>query len=212
MASSAELLENAVGDIWDSGVVKSDQSTYVVYSGKSLDPATRYWWRVRVGTNKGMCAWSETAMFQTGFPEGENAWGAEWIGGEMPGDVPMEAVPARYFRKSFALPQAQVKYASLYIVGLGLYEAYINGHKLGDGVLLQAPTEYFQSVRYDVHDMGAFLRRGNNTVGVILGNGRHTPERMCTMRWFGFPDFMHVWRLFMRMAADKPFAATIRGK
>jgi len=193
VASSPELLDRSVGDVWDSGAVKSDRSTYVAYSGKRLAPATRYWWKVRVDTNKGMCAWSEPAMFQTGFPEGENSWGAEWIGGELPGDVPSEAVPARYFRKSFALPQTQVEYASLYIVGLGLYEAYINGHKLGDGVLLQAPTEYFQSVRYDVHDIGAFLRRGGNTVGVILGNGRHTPERMRTMRWFGFP------RLYARL-------------
>jgi len=193
VASSAELLDKSVGDVWDSGVVKSDRSTYVAYSGKRLAPATRYWWKVSVGTNKGRCAWSEPAMFQTGFPEGENSWGAEWIGGELPGDDPSEAVPARYFRKSFALPQTPVEYASLYIVGLGLYEAYINGHKLGDGVLLQAPTEYFQSVRYDVHDIGAFLRKGNNTVGVTLGNGRHTPERMHTMRWFGFP------RLYARL-------------
>lgn len=193
VASSPQLLAKSIGDIWDSGVVKSDQSAYVAYAGQPLHPATRYWWKVRVGTNKGMCGWSDTALFQTGFPEGENSWGAEWIGGEMPGDVPMEAVPARYLRKTFNVPHSQVSYASLYIVGLGLYEAYVNGHKLGDGVLLQAPTEYFQSVRYDVHDLGKLLRQGDNTIGVILGNGRHTPERMRTMRWFGYP------RLFARL-------------
>jgi alpha-L-rhamnosidase len=187
VASSPELLESSVGDVWDSGVVKSDQSTYVEYAGAPLRPATRYWWKVNVMTNKGKCGWSGPAMFQTGFPEGENSWGAEWIGGELPGDIPMEAIPARYLRKSFSIKQSPIKYASLYIVGLGIYEAYINGHRLGDGVLLQAPTEYFQSVRYDVHDIGEFLRNGNNTIGVTLGNGRHTPERMRTMRWFGFP-------------------------
>lgn len=193
VASSPALLGKGIGDMWDSGVVKTDQSTYVTYSGKVLSPATRYWWKVRVNTNKGVCDWSEVALFQTGFAGGENSWGAEWIGGEMLGDIAMEAVPARYFRKSFVVSPSEVKYASLYIVGLGLYEAYINGHKLGNGVLLQAPTEYFQSVRYDVHDIGEFLRQGNNTIGVTLGNGRHTPERMHTMRWFGFP------RLFTRL-------------
>ena len=79
VASSPELLESSVGDVWDSGVVKSDQSTYVEYAGAPLRPATRYWWKVNVMTNKGKCGWSGPAMFQTGFPEGENSWDAEAI-------------------------------------------------------------------------------------------------------------------------------------
>ena len=42
VASSPELLESSVGDVWNSGVVKSDQSTYVEYAGAPLRPATRY--------------------------------------------------------------------------------------------------------------------------------------------------------------------------
>lgn len=193
VASSPDLLAKGAGDVWDSGTVESDQSVYIPFAGIPLKPATRYWWKVRITTNKGETPWSEPQMFQTGFPAGENSWGAQWIGGEMPGDVAMEAVPARHLRKSFNLNGGEIKYASLYIVGLGLYEAYLNGKKVVDDALSQAPTEYFQSIRYNVHDVTEQLRAGQNTIGVILGNGRHTPERMRTMRWFGYP------RLYARL-------------
>lgn len=189
VASSPELLAADKGDLWDSGNVKSDASLYVPYGGRKLVPMERCWWKVKVNTNRGSSPWSEPALWQTGLPD-EAAWEAEWIGGELPGDNGAVAVPARYLRKSFDAGHSPVKHASLYIAGLGLYEAFLNGRRIGDGVLLQAPTEYFQSVRYDVHDVTPLLKSGMNTLGVTLGNGRHTPERMHTMRWFGFPRLL----------------------
>lgn len=182
--------KNGTGIMWDSGAVDSDQSIYIPYAGKQLEPMTRYWWSVSVTDNHGETAASEPCVFQTGIPGGESRWDAEWIGGEISGDKPMEAVPARYLRKQFALTGTDVDYATLYIVGLGLYEAYLNGHKVTDDVLLQMPTMYNKLVRYNAHDVTDLLKKGQNTIGVTLSNGRFAPERMMTMKWFGFPRML----------------------
>lgn len=182
--------KNGTGIMWDSGAVDSDQSIYIPYAGKKLEPMTRYWWSVSVTDNHGETAASEPCVFQTGIPGGESRWDAEWIGGEISGDKPMEAVPARYLRKQFALTGTDVDYATLYIVGLGLYEAYLNGHKVTDDVLLQMPTMYNKLVRYNAHDVTDLLKKGQNTIGVTLSNGRFAPERMMTMKWFGFPRML----------------------
>lgn len=192
VASDPSLLA-AGGDMWDSGIVQSDSSVYVPYRGKMLEPMTRYWWQVEIEDNRGHIAKSCPVMFQTGITGGENAWGAEWIGGELPGDRPMEAVPARYLRRQFVREGKKVKYATLYIVGLGLYDAFLNGKRIGDAVLQQMPTEYTKLIRYNAHDVTDMLKSGSNTVGVTLSNGRFAPEGMKTMKWFGFP------KLFCRL-------------
>ncbi len=190
VSSSPELLAADQGDLWDSGEVASAESIYIPYSGKSLEPATRYWWKACAGTSRGDTDWSAPTIFQTGITGGERDWQAQWIGGAMAGDSLMHSVPARYLRKTFDAGDREVSYASLYIAGLGLYEPYLNGQKLSDGVLLQAPTVYDRIVRYDVHDATDLLRRGTNTLGVILGNGRYSPERIASMRWFGAPRLL----------------------
>lgn len=192
VAENPESLSNkdGTGIMWDSGAVDSDQSIYIPYAGKQLEPMTRYWWSVSVTDNHGETAACEPCVFQTGIPGGESRWDAEWIGGEISGDKPMEAVPARYLRKQFALTGTDVDYATLYIVGLGLYEAYLNGHKVTDDVLLQMPTMYNKLVRYNAHDVTDLLKKGQNTIGVTLSNGRFAPERMMTMKWFGFPRML----------------------
>lgn len=48
---------------------------------------------------------------------------------------------ARYFRKEFKANKP-VKRATVSIIGLGLYELYLNGQRLGDQVLAPSPTDY----------------------------------------------------------------------
>ncbi|MDT0398246.1 family 78 glycoside hydrolase catalytic domain [Streptomyces edwardsiae] len=70
----------------------------------------------------------------------------------------------------FTLPK-HVRSARLYIAGLGIYEASINGESVGDAVLEPANTDYAERVQYATYDVTDRLRTGANTLGVALGNG-----------------------------------------
>lgn len=71
---------------WDSGVVKSDESTDIRYGStgeaKDLRPENDYWWRVSVVDNRGVETVSDVAKFSTGLMSNKiGAWdGAQWIG------------------------------------------------------------------------------------------------------------------------------------
>ncbi len=101
-------------------------------------------------------------------------------------------LPARYLRKEFAAPAA-VKRATLYVSGLGLFEAYLNGKKAGDDALVPAVSQFDKRVFYRTYDVTRLLRPGANALGVILGNGRYFAPRQwmnINMRMFGFPKLM----------------------
>jgi alpha-L-rhamnosidase len=101
-------------------------------------------------------------------------------------------LPARLLRKDFTAP-AQVKRATLYVSGLGLFEAYLNGEKVGHDVLVPALSEYEKRVYYMTYDATKLLRPGSNALGVMLGNGRFFPPRHnipFATRRFGYPKLM----------------------
>lgn len=68
--------------VWNSGIVKTDESLNILYSGDSLKPCTRYNWRVIVWDNQGNTT-ASGSWFETGFLNNSmKAWGsAKWIGG-----------------------------------------------------------------------------------------------------------------------------------
>ncbi|MFI6565972.1 family 78 glycoside hydrolase catalytic domain [Streptomyces sp. NPDC050534] len=72
--------------------------------------------------------------------------------------------------QDFTLPHA-VRSARLYIAGLGVYDATLNGKPVGDAVLEPANTTYNRRVQYATYDVTDRLRAGANTIGVALGNG-----------------------------------------
>ncbi|WNE94300.1 family 78 glycoside hydrolase catalytic domain [Streptomyces luomodiensis] len=74
------------------------------------------------------------------------------------------------FAKDFSLPQG-IRSARLYLTGLGIYDARINGRPVGDAVLEPANTDFADRVQYATYDVTKRLRRGANTLGVALGNG-----------------------------------------
>lgn len=58
--------ENGKGNVWDSGVIKSNQSISVNYKGNALQPNKTYFWRVKVTTNtEGESTWSDIKAFRT---------------------------------------------------------------------------------------------------------------------------------------------------
>jgi alpha-L-rhamnosidase len=129
----------------------------------------------------------------------DSAWGPAKVLGDY-GMAPWGAVgwaerrvlPARMLRKEFNV-QGQVVRATLYFSGLGLSEAYLNGAKVGDGVLVPALSDYDKRVFYLTYDVTGRLTPGANALGVILGNGRYfAPRRNVPTftRTFGYPKLL----------------------
>eukprot|EP01035_Chromulina_nebulosa_P009827 gene9827-13257_t len=137
VSSSVEKLAANEGDLWDSQKLGFSNSIHVVYSGKNLKSRAECYWKVKVWTNKGESEWSEPAHWSMGLINYVD-WKGRWIGLDKlsPWDkeVLNARLSARYFRKDFAA-KAPVKKAKVYIMGLGLYELFINGKRIGDQVL-----------------------------------------------------------------------------
>lgn len=108
------------------------------------------------------------------------AWQARWITRR---SAPLGSwygapQPAPLLRRDFTLPGA-VQRATLWICGLGYYEARLNGRRVGDHVLDPIVTQYDRRARYLRHDVTALLQPGANAIGVTLGAGWyncHTAE------------------------------------
>lgn len=217
VASSVDLLKEP--DLWQSGKVKSEESNRIEYAGKSLSSRAECWWQVRVWDKNGTVSeWSEPAFWRMGILD-SNEWKAKWIGAPWQGEEPLPKPsnpgvklpaelppPAPLLRKSFALNK-KIKQAVVFVTGLGYFEFYLNGEKVGNDVLVPNQTNYgkrpglidenipledhFRDYRvmylaYDVKDM---LQQGNNVAGAIVGNGFYNPAKYWALG-YGTPRFI----------------------
>ncbi|MFA5863940.1 MAG: family 78 glycoside hydrolase catalytic domain [Phycisphaerae bacterium] len=91
---------------------------------------------------------------------------ARWIG--MPEVFRGRSSPL--LRREFKV-EATVTSATLTICGLGYYEAYLNGCRVGDHVLDPAQTDYDLRCLYVTYDVTSQLQPGYNVLGVMLGDG-----------------------------------------
>lgn len=79
-ASTPERLRRGQPDLWDTGRVESDQSTWVPYEGKPLASHQQVWWHVRVWDNHhNVSPWSQPATWTMGILDPAE-WRAQWIG------------------------------------------------------------------------------------------------------------------------------------
>ncbi|MFC1601607.1 family 78 glycoside hydrolase catalytic domain [Candidatus Sumerlaeota bacterium] len=86
--------------------------------------------------------------------------------------------PSPLLRKEFAVTK-DVRRARVYISGIGWSELYLNGQKVSDRVLDPAATDYDKRVFYVTHDVTDQLKKGDNALGVMLGNGWYSePGRL----------------------------------
>ncbi len=155
--------------VWQTVKVVSDRSIHLEYKGDDLVSGKRYYWRIRYWDNKGKAsAWSQPAWWETGLLK-KSDWTAQWIETDIPLQ-PKVSNPCPYFRKEFSLTK-KVKSARLYITSRGMYEAYINGNRIGMDVLTPGWTTYAARLQYQTYDLTGQLINGVNTLGVILGDG-----------------------------------------
>ena len=155
--------------LWDSGKVGSDTSVFVEYRGPATVSRTRYYWRVRVwDTNGRTSPWSPVAFWETGLLQPAD-WTARWIG---PPPTTSDSLPSPspLLRRSFQVAE-RVRSARLYVTSLGLYEAYLNGQRVGDQFFTPGWTSYRRRLQYQTYDVTQVVRPGTNVVGAMLGDG-----------------------------------------
>lgn len=174
VSNDISKIEKGTGSTWTSGQIKSGENTNIIYAGQPLQSFTRYYWRVRVRSGEGkLSAWSAIASFETAMLAASD-WKADWINDgqqqfEKDEDFYQED-PMPLFRKQIIIKK-KIATARLYISGLGYYEAYLNNNKIGENKLDPGFTTYRKEVLYVTHDITRLLKKGNNTLGVMLGNG-----------------------------------------
>ena len=137
-------------------------------------------------------------------------WTAAWIGAPWDGEsFDKDAVPAApEFRKEIILDGRPAK-AILHVTGLGFFEFFINGGKVGDDLLSPNETSYssrpslpgksiplddsrFRGFRvlYLSYDVTRLLRPGENMLGALLGNGFYSTDAARWVASYGTPRLL----------------------
>jgi len=166
---------HGAGTIWDTGKIESD-AVLVTYSGKMLDPFTKYFWSVELWDMDGVKTLPSSSSFETGMMKMVN-WKGSWISdGQGP-----ETREVPFFRKEFRIDK-KVKSARAYIAVGGLYELYFNGERTGDHRLDPMYTRFDRRNLYVSYDITGSLKEGYNAAGVLLGNGWYNHQS--TAVWY----------------------------
>ena len=194
VASSPEILRRDKGDVWDSGMVESDNSQHVVYEGKRLRSNQECYWKVRVrDERRTLSPWSKPARWTTGILDASD-WSAKWIGTgqsfvrKQGWPPPDNTMPDPWLRRVFVL-DAVPKRAIIHVASVGYHELYVNGKRVGDGVLAPCTTDHTKRARYVTYEIAELLRRGTNVIGLWLGTS-----------WSIFPPYQ---------TTDKPAAPIV---
>ncbi len=205
-------------DLWDSGKVISDQSNRIEYKGEELKSRQDCWWTVRTWDREGNASdWSNPSYWKMGLLN-PNDWNADWIGAPWQGEEALPAPdsrtaplnnpgpPAPMLRKEFTVTKRVVK-AEAFVTGLGYFEFYVNGKKVGDDVLVPNQTNYSKrpglpdrflpladnfkdyKVMYLHYDITDRITQGKNVIGSILGNGFYNPAKAWA-EGYGSPRFI----------------------
>ena len=149
--------------LWDSGKIESS-TMRTQWGGKSIPPKTKVLWKVRLWDETDSVGdWAE-ASFETGI----DAWKAKWITGNYRVNK-KERYPVDCFRNSF--DTMEVRKARLYITACGLYEAKLNGQRIGEFILAPGITDYRKRVQYQTYDVTELLHHGENVLTVQLADG-----------------------------------------
>ncbi|MBN2774817.1 MAG: family 78 glycoside hydrolase catalytic domain [Prolixibacteraceae bacterium] len=205
-------------NLWDSDKVESVKSFRVEYNGKKLESRQECWWQVRTWDKEGnVSKWSEPGFWRMGLLDNSD-WQAHWIGAPWQGEEAMPKLrypgapltdfppPAPLMRKEFSVNK-KVEKAVVFVTGLGYFELYLNGKKVGNDELVPNQTNYGKrpnlpneniplpdnfrkyKVMYLAYDVKDQLQQGNNAIGSILGNGFYNAPMYWTGS-YGSPRFL----------------------
>ena len=124
--------------------------------------------KIRIQNEKGeWSSYSEEQFFSVGLLN-KSDWSAKWIYGDYSVSK-NKRYPVDYFKKEFDVKD--LSKGMLYITALGLYEAYINGTKVGNAILAPGSTDPRKRVQYDTYDVSSLLKEGKNEIVILLADG-----------------------------------------
>lgn len=154
--------------IWNTGKVTSSRMTHILYEGQPLHSREKVYWSVKLWDENGEGGEISTGSFEMGLLENTD-WEAKWITGNYKVKK-SERYPIDCFRKHISITR-EVKSARLYITACGLYEARLDGEKIGNFCLAPGHTDYRKRVQYQTYDVTELLSVGNHTMTVQLADG-----------------------------------------
>jgi alpha-L-rhamnosidase len=171
VASSPKLLNNNVGDLWDTRKVKSTQISGIVYRGKRLNSNQTVWWKVRIWDQSGKdTGWSLNNQLTMGILTPADWSEARWV--TSPDSITKVDNSTFLLRKEFSVKQG-LRRAIVSICGLGQYEMTINGKQITGSLLNPGWTQYDKTCLYDTYDITSLVSEGKNATGVLLSNGMY---------------------------------------
>jgi alpha-L-rhamnosidase len=122
--------------------------------------------RVRVSGGGAVSDWSEPATAEAGLLNADD-WTARFVS---PAEIGGLDTPAPVLGAVLEVP-GEVASARLYATAHGIYEAFLNGRRVGDERFAPGWTAYADRLRYQTYDVTELLRQGANELEVLLGNG-----------------------------------------
>ena len=154
-------------EIWNSGKVKSSTMTHIPYEGEPLRSRDLVQWSVTLWDEEDQPGETAESRFEMGLLE-QGDWQAKWITGDY---KPRRNVryPVDCFRKQFTVKPG-VKKARLYATACGLYEASVNGRRIGDWAILPGNTDLRKRIQYQSFDVTDYLTE-NNRLDFFLADG-----------------------------------------
>lgn len=154
----------ALDEEFDNIVYDTGKSSEVKLIGTNLPmelkPRTRYYWKAEVWGDNGDYAQSGAAWFETA--KMEEAWEGKWIGSSRLKNVPPMLVKEFHTEKSY-------KRSRIYVTGLGLYELYLDGERVGNEYLTPGCTDYNQWIQYQTYEVE--IKSGEHSLEVFLADG-----------------------------------------
>ena len=167
------IVRSASKTMWDSGMVRSPQQSFIPYQGLPLQSKREYTWHVTVWDQAGNAACGE-GTFETGIFHPEE-WRARWIEStllrpEIPCPPFWSLRSPVQFEKEFYL-DGKIASARLYATAHGIYRAYVNGLRPDDREFAPEHTVYDKILYYQTYPVEDLLRQGKNTLRFSVADG-----------------------------------------
>lgn len=168
-AAGQDAYRIRTGDGLDTGWLGGAGHVLVAWPFPPLASAQRVTWQVRVRTELGESDWSAAAPLETGLLDPAD-WTATWIRPAEDAPAPPGHRPAHDLR-GVVVCERPVTRARLYATAHGLYEAFINGVRVGDHELTPGFTQYRTRLQAQVFDVTDLLVAGPNEILLRLSDG-----------------------------------------